>query len=111
MDIQTEDAVAAAIRKVDPVHDLGSSALAEALLAELAESGYELVRLPAPAVDDDFRTEWPVPEINQWAGVFLRQSDGRVGLDGVPTPLESRQAFAVAAALIAAARHVQEAAE
>lgn len=64
----------------------------------LQDNGFEVVKLPELASDG----EVPVPEIDEWARVYRRRTDGRIGLDGVPSPLPSdAAAIALAGALLA----------
>jgi hypothetical protein len=109
MDVQTELDLAAAIRKVDAAHRLGAAQLAEGLVAELNDTGYALVKLPQVLVDEDRFPYVSIESIDKWADVFIRRTDGRIAVNAVPNPLDSPEdAMASAAALIAAARHVQE---
>ncbi|WP_131727331.1 MULTISPECIES: hypothetical protein [Mycobacteroides] len=88
---------------------------AQRLLSTLKANGYALVELPAPeARGVTGQSEWPVPITCTLTGglrtgsrggaVFIRRSDGRIALDGIPTPLPTADdARRTAAALLAAA--------
>lgn len=71
-------------------------------------AGYALVKLPAMEVNEDGQTTWPLPQVDKYADVFIRQSDGQISFTSVKNPIETPEhALAVAAALIAAAKHMQ----
>lgn len=109
MDVQTELDVAAAIRRIDGNHDLGASQLAEDLLAELADQGYALVKLPSMVVDELDMATWPVDGDSEGRPRAQVEDDGRISILSTPNPLRSAdQAWSLAAALIAAARHVTQ---
>lgn len=88
---------------------------ADAILDALKANGYAVVELPAPeARGVTEQSEWPVPITCTLTGglrtgsrggaVFIRRSDGRIALDGIPTPLPTvDDARRTAAALLAAA--------
>ena len=79
------------------------------LLAELADRGYAIVKLPEAGVDTWGSPYWPVKDnhVKDASRVELR-SDGRLGINSVPNPISDLdQAVSLAAALIAAARDQQ----
>ena len=82
---------------------------ADNLIEWLAVNGYAVVKLPSMVTNQDGQSTWPIPEIDRWADVFVRQSDNRIAINAVPNPIaKPEHALSLAAALIAAARYVQE---
>ncbi len=113
MDVQTEVDVTAAIRKVDGNHDLGAAQLAEDLLAELANQGYAVVKLPERVADrgraDRVREVWQADSRDKYPAEVEIGEDGRIRMIAISNPIASPEhALSLAAALIAAAQHMQE---
>ncbi|SIL61327.1 hypothetical protein [Mycobacteroides abscessus] len=110
-----EDAVAEelSMESADP------ASVAAYVWSRLKEDGYAVVELPKPEPSGvTGQREWPVPITCTLTGqlrtgsrggaVFIRHSDGRIALDGIPTPLPSADdARRTAAALLAAALQVE----
>lgn len=72
-------------------------------------AGYAVVRLPEPTLDDMGQPEWPVKTRCDDARLYLRDSDGRLGMDGVPNPIASPEhAESLAGALLAGATYWRE---
>lgn len=106
------DKVAAASDFFCPLDEFRES-LAE-LFQQLDAAGYAVVKLPEKEVHEDAvgGAIWRIPEISRWAHVFGRREDSRIAIDSVLkefAEMESPEhALALGAALIAAARSVQE---
>ncbi|OHU64048.1 hypothetical protein [Mycobacteroides chelonae] len=104
---------------IDAAQGQYGEALAYEVLESLKDQGYAVVELPKPEPSGvTGQREWPVPIICTLTGqlrtgsrggaVFIRHSDGRIALDGIPTPLPSADdARRTAAALLAAALQVE----
>jgi len=69
---------------------------------------HAIVELPTAATDDFGDPRWPVSEVDKFATVKLDEH-GRVASLGVGNPASPKLALRQAAAMIAAARHVQSA--
>ncbi|WP_063023679.1 hypothetical protein [Nocardia niwae] len=75
----------------------------------IIDGGFALVKLPDMVVDGAGQHTWPVVSRDDFARVVHRRSDGRLALDSVSNPFANPEhALSLAAALIAAARHVQQ---
>jgi hypothetical protein len=77
--------------------------------ADAVLSKFAVVRLPDMVVDGMGQPMWPVVSRDDYARVAQRASDDRLVMDGVSNPIATPEhALSLAAALIAAHRHVTQ---
>jgi hypothetical protein len=88
---------------------VNTMAAARDQLAALKAHGYAVVKLPEMEVGSLDQSGWLLPEVDKFAEVYVRRSDGRIAWSSVKNPIDNPEhALSLAAALIAAARYVQE---
>lgn len=78
-------------------------------LRQLAGGGYAVVRLPDMETNENGKSTWPISETKIPHSNVEIERDDRIGFNGIGNPIRTpEEAVSLAAALLAAAQHVQE---